>query len=213
MTIATSPVGRDAWIASPTTVEIGAGPVPNPQLVLHGSAGWLIEVDRTVVAGARLVSGAWKPWQPPCLDTAGPATLAASSATDLVAACDEGLWSTPTGVHLYASTDGGKSFAPAAAKPPVFDVEGVAAPAPGTTFVGGSLSGVGSAIVGSFDGGTTWPAVHVLQGSASSGLAFPTDRVGVVISRTIGDQANPTSELLMTMDGGRTWSKVPITGG
>jgi len=169
-------------------------------------------VDRAVVGGARLVSGAWKPWQPPCLDVAGPATLAASSASDLVAACDEGLWSSPTGVHVYVSTDGGASFSRAGSKPPVFDVEGVAAPAPGVIFVGGSLSGVGSAIVGSFDGGTTWPAVHVLQGSASSGLAFPTDQVGVVISQTIGDQASPTSELLMTRDGGRTWSKVPITG-
>ncbi len=213
LTIASSPTDFDRWTASPTTVEIGAGPVPRPQLVLHGPAGWLIEVDRAVVAGARLVAGAWTPWQPPCLDVAGPASLAASSESDLVAACDEGLWSTPTGVHVYVSTDGGSTFDPAASKPPVFDVEGVAAPAPGVTFVGGSLSGVGSAIIGSFDDGKTWPAVHVLPGAASTGLTFPTDQVGVAIGQTIGDQGSPSAELLMTRDGGRTWSKVPITGG
>ena len=102
LTIATSPAGTDAWAVSPTTVELGAGPVPHPQLVLHGTAGWLVEVDRVVVAGARLVAGAWEPWQPPCATVAGPATLAAASASDLVVACDEGLWSTPTGVHVYS---------------------------------------------------------------------------------------------------------------
>ncbi len=209
LAIATSPVGTDAWVASPTTVELGAGPVPHPQLVLHGTAGWLVEVDRAVIAGARLVGGAWEPWQPPCAAVAGPATLAAASASDLIAACDEGLWSTPTGVHVYVSSDGGATFTPAASKVPVFSIEGVATPAPGIAFVAGSLSGVGSAIVGSFDGGATWTAVHVLQGAGSLDLAFTTADEGVAIS-TSGDG---TSELLVTRDGGRTWSKVPIVGG
>jgi photosystem II stability/assembly factor-like uncharacterized protein len=209
MTIATSPVGSDAWTVSPTTVELGAGPVPRPQIVLHGSAGWLIEVDREVLAGARLVAGEWKPWQPPCTNTAGPATLAAASASDLVVACDEGVWSTPTGVHVFVSSDGGATFTPAASKPPVFSIEGVAAPAPGVAFVAGSLSGVGSAIVGSFDGGATWTAVHVLQGAGSLGVSFTTADQGISISAT-GDGR---SDLLMTRDGGRTWSKVAIAGG
>jgi hypothetical protein len=209
LTIATSPVGTDGWTVSPTTVELGAGPVPHPQLVLQGSAGWLVEVDRAVVAGARLVAGEWKPWQPPCLAVAGPATLAAASASDLVVACDEGLWATPTGVHVYVSSDGGATFTPAASKPPVFSIEGVAAPAPGIVFVAGSLSGVGSAIVGSFDGGTTWTSVHVLQGAGSLDVSFTTADQGISISTT-GDGR---SDLLMTRDGGRTWSKVPIAGG
>ena len=209
LTIATSPAGTDAWAVSPTTVELGAGPVPHPQLVLHGSAGWLVEVDRVVIAGARLVAGAWEPWQPPCATVAGPATLAAASMSELVVACDEGLWSTPTGVHVYSSSDGGATFAPAAAKVPVFSIEGVAAPAPGIALVAGSLSGVGSAIVGSFDGGASWTAVHVIQGAGSLDLSFNAPEEGVAIS-TSGDGR---SELLMTRDGGRTWSKVPIAGG
>jgi hypothetical protein len=101
--IATSPVGTDAWTVSPTQVQFGAGPVPHAQLILHGTTGWLIEVDRTVIGGARLVDGTWRDWQPPCLDANGPATLAAATDRALVAACDVGVWSTPTGVHLYAS--------------------------------------------------------------------------------------------------------------
>src|SRR5712691_1622562 len=108
--IATSPVDSDAWVVSPTTVEMGAGPVPHPQLVLYGTAGWLVEVDRVVVAGARLVSGAWTPWQPPWATVAGPAILAATSSSDLVVACDVGLWSTPTGEHLFVSSDAGVTF-------------------------------------------------------------------------------------------------------
>lgn len=208
LSIATSPVATDDWVASPTTVEIGAGPVPDPQLVLSGAAGWLIEVDRVVVAGARLVDGAWVPWQPPCASVNGPATLAAASASDLVVACDEGLWSTPTGVHVYFSSDGGLTFVQARTKVPVFNIEGVAAPAPGIAFVAGSLSGVGSAIVGSFDGGMTWSAVHVLQGAGSLGLTFVTADVGVAIATP----ADGSSRLLMTHDGGRTWSEVPIAG-
>jgi len=209
LTIATSPIDTDAWTASPTTVEVGAGPAARPQIVLQGSAGWMIEVDREVIAGARLIAGTWEPWQPPCTKTAGPATLAAASASDLVVACDVGVWSTPTGVHAYLSSDGGATFTPAPSKPPVFSIEGVAAPAPGIVFVAGSLSGVGSAIVGSFDGGATWTAVHVLQGAGSMDVSFTTPDQGIAIAVS-GDGS---SALVMTRDGGRSWSTVPIVGG
>lgn len=206
--IATSPIGSDAWKVSPTSVELGAGPVPDPQIVLQGSTGWLVEVDREVIAGARLVNGAWTSWQPPCLGLAGPATLAAATATDLVAACDIGVWSTPTGVHFYASADGGATFTEAASKVPVFDLQGVAAPTPSVVVVAGSLSGVGSAIVRSPDGGQTWDAVHTLQGGSFSELGFTTPSQGVAIGTLDGGG----SQLLMTRDGGRTWAAVIITG-
>lgn len=202
--IATSAAGADAWTASPTTVDFGAGPVPSPQLVLHGTSGWLVEVDRTVIGGARLLNGAWSAWQPPCRDANGPALLAAASAGDLVAACDVGVWSTPTGVHLYVSADGGKTFSEAAAKVPVLDVQAVAEPAPSTVFVAGSLSGIGSAIVASADGGRTWAAVHVANGARFTYLGFTTVGQGVAIT----SPENGAAELLMTRDGGRTWAPV-----
>ena len=72
-------LSSDAWSSPPVYIPVGAGPVPQVQLVIQGSAGWLVEVDREVVDGARLVNGAWQSWTPPCSDTAGPALLAAWS--------------------------------------------------------------------------------------------------------------------------------------
>lgn len=207
--IASSPVDSDAWIASPTTVPMGAGPVPHAQLVLSGSAGWLVEVDRVVVGGARLESGAWIPWQPPCSTAQGPATLAAASPSDLVAACDVGLWSTPTGVHLFVSLDGGATFREPASKVPVSNIEGVAYPAAGTVLVSGGVSNGGSAIVGSFDDGASWIEVQTLPTTESLALSFATDREGFAVATS----SDGTSQLFITRDGGRSWSMVPITGG
>lgn len=214
--IATSPVGGDAWTVSPTTMPVGAGPVPQAQIVLRGTAGWLVEVDRTVVGGARLVAGEWQAWQPPCVDLAGPATLAAASEWELVAACDVGLWSTPKGVHLWVSMDAGASFIEAAAQPPVFSVDGVGAPSASSTVVAGSLSGIGSALVASFDGGRTWDAVYVLEGAASvsdlgfTDLGFATAGLGVAITTSLSTSGVGDAHLIMTRDGGRTWSEVTI---
>jgi hypothetical protein len=73
--IATSPVGTDSWLVSATTLAFGGGPVPVAQLVLQGSSGWIVENDRVVVRGARLQSGSWAAWTPPCATVEGPATL------------------------------------------------------------------------------------------------------------------------------------------
>lgn len=118
--IETSPAASDAWAGSPTTVDVGAGPVPRAQLVLQGSAGWLLEVDRTVVGGARLDRGRWVSWDPPCQESGGPATVAGSSTTELVAVCGEGVWNdAPKAVRAYRSDDGGTTFHPIAAALPL----------------------------------------------------------------------------------------------
>jgi photosystem II stability/assembly factor-like uncharacterized protein len=218
--IATSPVGADTWTVSPTTMPVGAGPVPQAQFVLSGAAGWLIEIDRTVVGGARLAAGAWQAWQPPCLDANGPAALAATTELDLVAACDVGVWSTPTGIHVYASTDGGTTFAEAAAKPPVFNLNGVAvAGGPGSSaiVVAGSVSMIGAALFTSFDSGRTWASTYVLTGDvgAFADLGFTTTEqaVAITISATLTTGGVSEGHLVMTLDGGRTWSTVAIPGG
>jgi photosystem II stability/assembly factor-like uncharacterized protein len=207
--VATSPIADDVWTVSSTMVEAGAGPVPQTQLVLNGTAGWLLQVNRVVVAGARLAAGAWEAWRPPCLDAVGPAMLAAASDRDLVAACDVGLWGTPIGVHLYSSSDAGASFAEVPGRLPVFDLQAIATP-PGSkaVLVGGSLSGVGSALVASLDGGPSWNVVDVAQGGTFSELGFTTSDQGVAITSAV----DGTVELVMTRDGGRTWAPVPIVG-
>ena len=217
--VATSPIGTDAWQLSTATVPIGAGPVPGTQLVLSGTSGWLLQVDRTVVGGARLVNGTWVAWTPPCASVVGPAVLAASSPTELVAACDVGLWSTPKGEHLYVSHDGGTTFAETGSPVPLDQTAEIASPASGSVFVAGTTS-QGSAIVGSVDGGTNWQTtLRVAQSGSQDAtftyLGFTTSTQGVAITASGAGTSNGLQQvgtLLMTRDGGQTWSKVSFAG-
>lgn len=208
--IASSPVASDAWALAAVKVQLGAGPIPQPQFVLHGSVGWLVEVDRTVVDGARLSGGQWSAWTPPCRSSNGPASLGASSDVNLAAACNVGLWSTPAGVHYYVSSDGGTSFRAVGGRLPVGDLQGItAAPGSGTSFttiVAGRIGG-GTALVASFDGGSTWSTVLSPASAASiSNLGFTTADQAVAIVTLEGG----ASQLVMTRDGGRTWQSVAL---
>ena len=109
--IESSPVSSDAWVESPTSVQIGAGPVPFARIVLQDTTGWLIENDRTIIGGARLVDGTWVPWDPPCTSVGGEAALAASDAQKVVADCLSGVWTNPPVIsRTYVSDDGGSTF-------------------------------------------------------------------------------------------------------
>ena len=221
--IASSPVGSDAWTLSPTRVQIGAGPVPQSQLVLSGSAGWLVQVDRTVVGGARLVNGAWVAWAPPCATVMGPAVLAASSPTELVAACDGGIWGTPAsaaqqGEHLYVSHDGGATFAQTGTAVPLDGAAAVASPVAGSVLVAGTTA-QGAAITGSFDGGQTWQTVLQTgqpggQAAVFTYLGFTTSTQGVALTASGAGTGNGQNvgTLYVTRDGGRTWSAVSFAG-
>ncbi len=194
--IESSPVHQDSWTTSGTTIPVGAGPVPSIQLVLSGSSGWIVEVDRTVVAGARLSNGQWQPWTPPCTTVGGPAYLAASDATHLVADCTEGVWTGPAiSDHLYVSTDGGSTFTRQAAPLPNYStVNSVATPAPGVVLVGRGE------IIATFDGGRSWQTVYHVP---STLVGFTTPSQGVAITDT-----NTPPQLVMTRDGGHTWAVV-----
>jgi photosystem II stability/assembly factor-like uncharacterized protein len=208
------PASSDAWVAAATSVPIGAGPVARAQLVLHGSAGWMLENDRTVVAGARLTSGAWVHWTPPCTDALGTAAVAASSTADLVAVCNEGVWGSPPagltrGPWLFTSADGGGHFAVAGeiATSTGADVQtaaSVTAPPghPQVVVVGG----VG--LVATFDGGRTWRTVYsTAAGREVRFVGFTTATQGVAI--VTGGAG--ISTLLMTRDGGAVWSPVTLS--
>jgi photosystem II stability/assembly factor-like uncharacterized protein len=199
--IASSPVSSDAWQLSALSVPVGAGPVPEVQLVLQGQTGWLLENDRVVITGARLVGGKWQTWQPPCLDVLGPATLAAADARELNAVCTVGVWGPAPGGqrgdHLYRSSDGGQTFVETG---PQLSVGPIAAPSASTIVAGGGQSGV----VLSIDGGLTWKAASLPSQSASfyvGYLGFTTATQGVLITSDSGGH----SQLLMTRDGGNTW--------
>jgi len=200
--IASAPVAKDAWTVASVLIPVGAGPVPRVQLVLSGSAGWVLENDRVVTAGARLEAGAWRTWTPACLAVVGPAVLGASSANDLVAACDVGEWSTPQGDHLFASHDGGTTFLETGPRTPLSGASAVASPGRATILIAGTDAS-GAVLVGSFDGGLTWSTVLGAGAASFADLGFTTATQGIVI--TTNGTAN---HLLMTRDGGRTWSAV-----
>ncbi|MDQ2826783.1 MAG: hypothetical protein M3Y04_07475, partial [Actinomycetota bacterium] len=206
--ILSSPVGKEDWKLSPTTVPIGAGPVPRSQLVLQGAGGWLIEVDRTVVGGARLSAGSWVPWQPPCADAGGSALLAAPSSEEVVVVCNEGQWNDhPQAVRYYRSSDGGTTFRETAT--PVTTpccVSAVASGAAGTAVVA-STDGA-AVLIATFDDGATWADVY--RGADRSSLievGFTSRSQGVAIE--VPTEAR-TGALLMTADGGHTWKAVPF---
>lgn len=199
--IETSPVGAEAWQLSSTTIQSGAGPVPMAQIVLQGTTGWLVAIDRTITGGARLQNGRWLGWQPPCAQAGGPVVLAASTPADLTAVCDEGVWGpAPSGMgfHSYLSTDGGAHFNRTWTRLPPGCCGDVATSQPGEAIVSGVVNGV-EGLFGTFDNGATWTAVY--RGSTGADLGFT--------SRSQGVSLNPdTGTLLMTFDGGHHWNPV-----
>jgi photosystem II stability/assembly factor-like uncharacterized protein len=207
--IRSSPVHEDTFSDSPATLEVGAGPVPRGQIVLNGAAGWAIVVNRVVIGGARLASGQWLDWHPPCLDAGGPAYLAASSPTYLVAVCDEGLWTGPAvRIRAYSSSDGGSHFSALPADPPPHADGEVATPAQDQVFVVGSAEDGHAEINATFDGGGRWQVVYRSPGPGLlSQIGFTTPAQGFVIESA---QSGEQKSLLMTRDGGHHWDPVPF---
>jgi photosystem II stability/assembly factor-like uncharacterized protein len=190
----TAPVGGDHWTERETGIPIGAGPIPHTQLVFTGDAGWLLQVDRTVVGGAKLTGAVkWTPWTPPCADTGGGAYLAASSPDDLVASCTEGVWTGPSIKNgVYFSHDGGQTFTRQGAPN-----SGAVAMANTTTAIVPGQQGMQRTT----DSGATWQGVFDSPLTAAD-LGFTTATQGFVIFTN--------GEMLMTYDGGATWQPVTL---
>lgn len=206
--IDSSPVDHDGWSGSPTTIDLGAGPVPRAHVVLHGGAGWLIEVDRTVVGGARLSAGHWSSWAVPCRNAGGDAMVDASTVLNLFAVCNEGVWTSQSPVtHAYLSSDGGANFAQAPAVLPVGNADEVASPGAQSAVVAAHSNGGGiNELLLTGDGGASWSVVYHTSGTqVAHDLGFTTAQQGVVVEVDV-DSASAT--MLMTFDGGHHWSPV-----
>jgi photosystem II stability/assembly factor-like uncharacterized protein len=191
-----SPAANLSWTEDPIKIAVGAGPVPVVQLVFSNGAGRLVEVDRTVTAGAAMSpSGQWSAWTPPCTNVNGPAKLAAWSATDLIASCDEGVWGPPTPAKaIYTSHDAGVTFQRHPA--PVYGDVTAADP-------NYALLVTGDTIRRSVDGGRTWTIVDSVtnpNATEPGDLGFTSNSQGFVIF------AN--GQMVMTYDAGATWSAV-----
>jgi photosystem II stability/assembly factor-like uncharacterized protein len=212
-----APLGTTDWQESPVSLPRGAGPVASAQVVLFGSSGWIIDIDRTVIGGAMLGTGdAWSNWKPPCADANGSGVLSATSATQLFAVCDENEWGTSgenlVGQWLFSSNNGGSSFQ-AVAKVPATQVSGLAsappagnAQSPNTEAADTLVAASDSGLLATFDGGQTWQNVYpvaISQEITFVGFTTATQAVAVV-RETDGS----STTMLMSHDGGHTWSAV-----
>ncbi len=201
--IDTAQVGTETWTRSPVSVPVGGSPVPQAGITLQQSGGWIVENDRVVAGGAELgADGAWRTWRPPCTRLSGPAYLAASTASDLAAVCDTGLFNGTAHNELFVSSDGGARFTPAGAVPS--GVASIASPVAST--VVGTVTGSG-AIDATFDGGASWRTVYDAPGQTITQVGFENAQQGVAISGAAG---SPAGQLLMTRDGGHTWTAVDL---
>jgi hypothetical protein len=208
--IETSVTSRDAWVRT-GSLQLGAGPVPAPDLVLQGSTGWAVENDREVIDGARLVAGRWEAWHAPCATTGGTAVVSAPTALSLVAICEQGVWG-PSGyggspaVRAYFSGNGGATFFLGGVVPtgePSGSGDVVASPAPGVA-VTDVLTNSQDELIETFNSGASWKVVASAPESMPfTYLGFTSSAQGVAI-----ESGSATSVLLMTFDGGRVWSPV-----
>ncbi len=200
--IASSPaVGKPRWTSPPLDSTVAHSATTSATLTLQGTSGWVLQRQGPKVAGgAELVKGTWRAWAPALTSQAGPALLAASSPSDLVAV------SGPAGAQHYdVSTDGGRDFHDLGtlATP---DVTALASGSPASTVVG---TGAGALYHGS-DSGVTSLAKASVSGASAGGrrivqTGFENANQGVAVTATeMGGQ------LLMTFDGGRSWSGVDL---
>ncbi|HEV3365195.1 MAG TPA: hypothetical protein VG795_13830 [Acidimicrobiia bacterium] len=206
-TVLTSPVDRDAWRPAEATVSHGAGPVPRAQLVLHGRSGWMVIVNRAIVGGLRLQNGRWVNWKPPCDGQGTPLEFAASTASDLVAFCTDGIWNDrPPGDRVFVSTDGGSSFRQVPSASPVRNVYAVAAATPDVWVAGSTETNAEgqrqAVLLRTTDAGRIWTTVHRAGESNWLELGMTTAQQGVVIDE------GEIDKLFMTYDGGQTWTPV-----
>lgn len=206
MRIYSTPATSDSWTVSSTLLPLGAGPVPMAQIVLQGTSGWIVENDRTVIAGAELKNGEWVDWTPPCRGSNGSASLSASSATDLVAVCEEGVWgpsnlgSNVTGEWLFASSDGGGSWSRVSQVTTSW-VGAAVTTAPGDAQV--VVVATNPALIATFDGGQSWGTVYSSANITGEFVGFTTDSQAVAILT-----GNNSSSMLMTHDGAKTWQQI-----
>jgi hypothetical protein len=204
LVVETSPANRDAWTTT-GSLQPGAGPIASSEIVLQGTTGWVLVDNRTVVDGAHLVSGHWAPWMPACTGTGGFAALGASSASSLVALCQQGVWGgpQPPGVRAYFSNNGGTTFyGRSALLPGDYDQTGnvVASPALGVV-VTDTYAKSRYELIETFNSAVSWATVATVPGMISY-LGFTSPSQGVAIAGT------GKNELLMTFDGGRHWAPV-----
>ncbi len=207
--IETTPVGSDAWHETPISIVAGAGPEPLATLTLSGAEGWMVQVDRTVMGGARFGRTGWLAWTPPCLSGGGGLLLTASTAIDIAAVCSDGQWSNfPMRVEVAFSHNSGTTFTSAALQPGIEEAGAAASPAPGAVVIATTGAGGNVVFVATYNAGATWQKVFgITTDDDTAFLGFTSASQGVAI---VDDVGGTVATLLMTFNGGRSWAPVPF---
>ena len=201
-------VGSDSWApvagASVATAEAG-------RVIVSGSGVWVV-VETAGGQGVLLARGlgGWGRRPLPC----GQPTLAvaAATATDLAAMCAGGGAAGQQPKQLYLSSDGAQSWRPVSSAPLGGDTFAVAMASPSVVAVA-AASGA-SWLYATFDAGRSWSTVY--EDTSSGGapwrdLGFTTPAQGVVIEGLQpGTAGLPPNRVLMTRDGGHTWSPTAL---
>jgi hypothetical protein len=205
--IETSAIGTDSWRATSIAVTAGAGPEPFGAVVLSGDNGWMVQVDRTVIGGARFEGDRWSTWQPPCESGGGGLYLAAATATSLAAVCTDGQWANfPQRVVVSFSSNAGTSFDLARTQPDIVDSYGAASPMPGEVVIATQGANGNIELIATDNGGATWEKVFgTIFYTFESDLGFTSSSQGVAVLSAGG---GGDGELLMTFNSGHTWAPV-----
>lgn len=211
-----SPVTEDSWHAVSGVATGSAGFAGN--ISLAQGVFWVSLHPAVVTAeGSQSLSTlyrssngvTWHREPQPCPSGSAASVAAATSLIDYVV-CGGGLAAGSQAKSLYVSSNGGATYRLMTDPPLSGDFETVAA-SPGTVAVAAS-SGA-TYVFSSFNGGVTWTTTASFGdgGLGLSDLGFTTAMQGVVIH---GQPQYPESlQLLMTRDGGHTWSAVPVYPG
>ncbi len=200
--MSSSEVGSDEFTTSPPVLPWGGVATPRVDLALAGGRGWSSVREATSTAVASLRDGVWTESAVSCRsERAAVFHIAASSAEDVVALCDE-RFSDDTGFHLYASDDGGATF-PRELPLPNGNAYGAVYELVrrGSSMLIVTLPGdnVPMATTVTSDDGATWTEPVDIGDVPLQDLVFTSPDRGVAIA---------SHHLLATDDGGLTWTEV-----
>ncbi len=207
-----SPAASDNWQPVPgATAGLTAGGAPSSaQLLLTGTASYLLPPGGGLVAGPGAASGPWRPAAGglltgvPCSPgppgQPGGALLAVTGADRLVVLCPGAGGS---GGQVFASGDGGRTWQPAGQ----VTAAGTAASLSGS-LTGALILATSQGIAVSPDGGGRWQPAEVVSAPPGgfSYVGMTTGQQGVAVP------ADPRQGAVwFTYDGGQTWRPSPVT--
>jgi hypothetical protein len=204
--ILTSPIDHDDFhLTLAATPQRGA-----VRFVLAGGAPgpWFIEnhvaIDAAGWRAWRLETGMWQPWPAPCGSGAN-VLLAGTGTATMFAACSEFTSPARYETHLMVerSDDSGATFVPISGPPGSGDALAtlIVAPSPSSLLVG-FLAGGTAHLVRTTDGGVHWDPVDAPgTWDVQRNLRFSAPNLGWLVL--------PTGELVITRDGGVTFTVAP----